>query len=260
MTRRLFIFVDNKERKLYVSPEFNGDKSEYAQRDGALDTCDLAAEDLFRLFEVKTFSDFQKACAEAQQCFHSSLDRPNSAKELLPVTEIEVSQLPNLDADERIFILEGGRLFIAPEDWDGKAESLYERVREAAHGVVSLAQALNRLVTGQGLGGLNYCEGVEISKAESITIDGYLCARSVEQYQGEDNTITKSLIFPDGMQMDVKCCGSKDAPSWTEGVLFDRRGNEVAHTDVFDEFEGKWELVHEGILYTMIIKMEGEPW
>lgn len=80
MTRRLFIFVDNKERKLYVSPEFNGDKSEYAQRDGALDTCDLAAEDLFRLFEVKTFSDFQKACAEAQQCFHSYLDRPNSAK------------------------------------------------------------------------------------------------------------------------------------------------------------------------------------
>ena len=31
-------------------------------------------------------------------------------------------------------------------------------------------------------------------------------------------------------------------------------------TDVFDEFEGKWELVHDGILYTMIIKMEGEPW
>lgn len=94
----------------------------------------------------------------------------------------------------------------------------------------------------------------------NIAIDGYLYARSVEQYQGEDNTITKSVIFPDGMQMDVKCCGSKDEPSWTEGVLFDRRGNEVAHTDVFDEFEGKWELVHDGILYTMIIKMEGEPW
>ena len=54
MTRRLFIYVDNKERKLYVSPEFNGDKSEYAQRGGALDSCDLAEEDLFRLFEVKT--------------------------------------------------------------------------------------------------------------------------------------------------------------------------------------------------------------
>ena len=129
MTRRRFIFVDNKERKLYVSPEFNGDKSEYAQRDGALDTCDLAAEDLFRLFEVKTFSDFQKACAEAQQCFHSYLDRPNSAKELLPVTEIDVSELPNLDADERIFILVEGRQFVAPADWDGRMDSLYEKMR-----------------------------------------------------------------------------------------------------------------------------------
>ena len=130
MTRRLFIYVDNKERKLYVSPEFNGDKSEYAhQRGGALDSCDLAAEDLFRLFEVKTCSDFQKACAEAQRCFHSFLDRPNSTRELLPVTEVEVSELPNLDADERIFILEGGGQFIAPDDWDGRLESLYEKMR-----------------------------------------------------------------------------------------------------------------------------------
>ena len=119
MTRRLFIYVDNKERKLYVSPEFNGDKSEYAQRGGALDSCDLAAED----------SDFQKACAEAQRCFHSFLDRPNSTRELLPVTEVEVSELPNLDADERIFILEGGGQFIAPDDWDGRLESLYEKMR-----------------------------------------------------------------------------------------------------------------------------------
>ena len=53
MTRRLFIYVDNKERKLYVSPEFNGDKSEYAQRGGTLDSCDLTRDELFRLFEVK---------------------------------------------------------------------------------------------------------------------------------------------------------------------------------------------------------------
>ena len=139
-------------------------------------------------------------------------------------------------------------------------ESLYEKVREVFHSIVSLAQALNSLVTGQGHGFLDYCEGFMISRAESDVIDGYLYARSEEQYQGADNTITKSVIFPDGMQMDVKCCGSQDAPSWTEAVLFDRRGNEVAHTDVFDEFEGKWELVHESILYTMIIKMEGEPW
>lgn len=260
MTRRIFIYVDYQERKLYVSPTFNGDKTEYAQRGGTLDTCDLTAEDLFRLFEVKNIPDFQKACSETQRRYHSCLDGADSPKDLLPATEMDVSELPQLHADELIFILENGRQVTAPADWDGRMESLYEKVREVFHSIVSLAQALNSLVTGQGHGFLDYCEGFMISRAESDVIDGYLYARSEEQYQGADNTITKSVIFPDGMQMDVKCCGSQDDPSWTEAVLFDRRGNEVAHTDVFDEFEGKWELVHEGILYTMIIKMEGEPW
>ena len=80
MTRRMFIYVDNKERKLYSSPEFNGDKLEYARRGAALDSCDLTEDELFRLFEVKTFSDFQLACAEALRNFHSFLDSPNSNK------------------------------------------------------------------------------------------------------------------------------------------------------------------------------------
>lgn len=260
MTRRMFIYVDNKERKLYASPEFNGDKSEYTHRGAVLDSCDLTKDELFRLFEVKTFSDFQKACSEAQRHFHSFLDRAVSTKELLPVTEMDVSELPNLYADERVFILEDGRQFVAPADWDGRMESLYEMAREAAHGIVCLAQSLNRLVTGQGLGYLNYCEGIMISRAERDIINGYLYARSEAQYQGKDNTITKSAIFPDGMSMDVKCCGSNDVPSWTEAVLFDRRGNEVAHTEVLDDFEGVWELEHDGILYTTIIKTEGALW
>ena len=102
---------------------------EYARRGAALDSCDLTEDELFRLFEVKTFSDFQLACAEALRNFHSFLDSPNSTKELLPVTEVEVSELPNLDADERIFILDEGRQFVAPADWDGRMDSLYEKMR-----------------------------------------------------------------------------------------------------------------------------------
>ena len=41
MTRRMFIYVDNKGRSLYTSPKFNGDKSEYAQRGVTLDSCAL---------------------------------------------------------------------------------------------------------------------------------------------------------------------------------------------------------------------------
>lgn len=256
MTRRIFIYVDYRGRKLYVSPQFNVDKTEYAQRGGTLDSSDLTSEELFWLFEVKTLPDFQRACAEAQRSYHSFLDVPGSPEKLLPVTEMDVSDLPQLHADELIFILEDGIQVTAPTDWDGRMESLYERVREVFHSIVSLTQSLNRIVTGQGHGFLDYCEGVMLSEAERDVIDGYLYATSEGQYQGDDNTITKSVIFPDGMSMDVKCCGSQDRRSWTEAVLFDQNGNEVASTDVFDEFEGTWDLKHNGILYTSIMKTE----
>lgn len=47
------------------------------------------------------------------------------------------------------------------------------------------------------------------------------------------------------------------SPAMERHLLFDRCGNEVAHTEVFDEFEDIWELEHDGILYTVIIKKEG---
>lgn len=258
MTRRIFIYVDYETRKLYVSPEFNGDKEEYAQRGGALDTCDLTAEELIEIFKVKTLPDFQNAAAEAQRRYHSFLHEPDCPKTLLPVTEMNVSDLPQINADELIFILQDGRQVIAPADWDGQMESLYERVREAFHGIATLAQSLNRLITGQGHGYLDCCEGFMLSRTESDIIEGYLNPKSEEDCQGEDCAISKSVFFPDGMRMDIICCGCKDEPSWTEAVLCDLCGNEVEGTDAHDEFEGTWELMHNGILYTAIVKTEGK--
>ena len=262
MTRRNFIFVDFVGRKLYASPEFNGDRAEYTQRGGTLDSCDLTTEELFRLFEVKTLSDFQNACADAQSCYHSFLDKPGNPKEPLPISEMKVSDLPQLHADELIFILEDGKQIVAPDDWDGQIESLYERVRTLYQRTVSLAQSLNRLLTGQGQGYMDYCEGVMISREESAIIDGYLNAQTEEAYQDEDNTIVNTVVFPDGKRMDVKCCGCQNESSWTEAVLFDEHGNELTCSEVCDEYEGTWDLKHNGILYTAIMKTEGgkSPW
>lgn len=257
MTRRIFIYLDYGRGVLYASPEFNGDKTEYAHRGGALDSCDLTTEELFGLFEVKTLSDFQNACVEAQSCYHSFLDESGTTKKEFPITMMELFELPHLCADELIFILEDGKQIVAPDDWDGRMESLYERVQTLFQRTVSLAQALNRLLTGQGCGYVDYCEGVIISKEESAIIDGYLNAQTEDEYQGEGSTISRSVIFPDGKWMDVKCCGCQDEPSWTEAVLFDQHGREVACSEVSDEFEGTWDLKHDGILYTAIMKTEG---
>ena len=63
---------------------------------------------------------------------------------------------------------------------------------------------------------------------------------------GEDETISETVAFDNGFEMDVKCCGVqfKDGESnlaWTEAVLF-CNGSEVCCTEPCDVFESDWKL------------------
>ena len=87
-------------------------------------------------------------------------------------------------------------------------------------------------------------------------INGYLHAASKDEYQSEDHTITYTVQFPDGKEMDIKCCGTQDGPSWTEAVLFDEYGNQLCCTEPDYSFDGPWELQYEGICYTVNIKTD----
>jgi len=88
-------------------------------------------------------------------------------------------------------------------------------------------------------------------------INGYLTAQTEDEYQGEDNTITYTAKFPDGKEMDIKCCGCRDEASWTEAVLFDERGNELTCTDVEEEFAGLWQLTCQGVTYIAVVTTDG---
>ena len=103
----------------------------------------------------------------------------------------------------------------------------------------------------------HYHVTLEISKAESEVIDRYLAAMDDEDYQGEDATIRHTAVFPDGKQMDIKCCGCQDEPSWTEAVLFDNHGFELCCSDVCDEYLGDWELEYAGVTYSVTVAIEG---
>lgn len=63
-----------------------------------------------------------------------------------------------------------------------------------------------------------------------------------DAYQGEDNTLSVTAHFPDGKEMDVKCCGCQDEASWTEAVLFGKNGCELCCSEPDDEFIGNWML------------------
>ena len=88
------------------------------------------------------------------------------------------------------------------------------------------------------------------------TIHRYLTKepRCPEECQSEDDTIVFTAHYPDKKEMDIKCCGVqyekyKNNTSWTEAVLFDENGAEIACSEPCDEFLGTWELSHNGNIY-----------
>lgn len=103
--------------------------------------------------------------------------------------------------------------------------------------------------------GLEYQTVLYISAAALELINKFLAAETEDEYQGEDNTIIYTVRFPDGKEMDVKCCGCQDDPSWTEAVLFDDQGYQIAYTDVGEVFDGQWELEADGVRYIVDVRV-----
>lgn len=84
---------------------------------------------------------------------------------------------------------------------------------------------------------------VTVSKRDTRNLDYWLTDNSDKSERlYEELTYTKTAVFDDNFQMDIKCCGSNDDTAWTEAVLFDSDGCECSFTEASDEFFGDWEL------------------
>lgn len=72
MTRRKVYFFDTKTKKLYSTPEFNGDKSEFNLFSKRGDSCDKDFDEILKEFEnIKTLEEFESASDKAQSYYHS---------------------------------------------------------------------------------------------------------------------------------------------------------------------------------------------
>ena len=80
-------------------------------------------------------------------------------------------------------------------------------------------------------------------------INKYLTATKKEDFLSEDETISFTAIFPDGKQMDIKCCGSQDESAWAEAVLFNESGHELCCTECYNIITGEWCLEYGGAAY-----------
>lgn len=248
MTRRRFVLANQATQKLYASPEFNGSSEEYTARGACLDTCDISAFELKKLFQVGSFDAFSKACEVAQSHYHSFMDRRTP----FPPVEVSPDHLRGLQADEIIFII-NGELVCATPGWDGSISSLCAHLDN----MVKIAQALIAPSNREESCILQYEQVLKLPNQELATIQKYLHVTREEDYQGKDNTITHTVQFPDGMQMDIKCCGSQDGPSWTEAVLFDSYGQELTFAEVRENYMGSWELQYGGIKYSVFVTNTG---
>ena len=64
----------------------------------------------------------------------------------------------------------------------------------------------------------------------------------------DETTVSATAVFANGMEMDVKLCGSDGSAPWTEAVLF-KCGSEVCCSEPSEEYFGEWKLEYDGITY-----------
>lgn len=103
----------------------------------------------------------------------------------------------------------------------------------------------------------NYREVYKISPREASIIDDYLNTSKDDEYFSENETITHTVHFPDGCQMDIKCCGVDNGPAFTEAVLFDKNGGQLAFTEPEEDYLGTWTLEHNGVTYIAVVETFG---
>lgn len=96
---------------------------------------------------------------------------------------------------------------------------------------------------------VNHTKTLNISQEKADYIRTLLSLTGNEIYDlyglKRDETITETVDFGDGVEMDIKLviCEDEESP-YTEAVLF-KNGSEITHTDVEYDFEGEWVLEYE---------------
>ena len=71
----------------------------------------------------------------------------------------------------------------------------------------------------------------------------------------EDDTLSKTATFDDGIEIDIKLCGADYDYPWTEAVLFEN-GSECCCSEPCEGFVGEWQMEYNGDIYIVIIEVE----
>ena len=111
---------------------------------------------------------------------------------------------------------------------------------------------------------MRYEKTIFIPQEEAKQIHMYLTQEPSceEECLGIEQTISHTVVFEDGTEMDIKCCGvdyheGESNTAWIEAVLF-INGRQVAFTDPSNEFFAEWILKDaDGNVYSVQVVEEG---
>lgn len=240
-----FILIENQTHTLHITPQISAGENGPCARASYSEDCILSMSELISLFHVRNLDSFRQSYTNASQCSRNPL---KIRQDIADISTLDIKRLKEYPADRYFFIIDCVPI-PAPECWDGSLNTFYELVSNMAQ----IAQAVNKLSSTEKNTATVYEQVLPVPNSVLDTIDGYLNATCEEEYQDEDNTITYTAKFPDGKEMDIKCCGCQVDPSWTEAVLFDSQGYQLTYTEPSEEYSGRWELEYGGIKYVVDI-------
>lgn len=105
-----------------------------------------------------------------------------------------------------------------------------------------------------------YRRNIELTAEETKYVRTILTTQPSEEGEcfGETEIFSKTAVFDDGIEMDIKMCGVKYREGesnlpWVEAVLF-KNGSELCCSEPADDMFDEWELEYDGVKYcTMVI-------
>jgi len=104
---------------------------------------------------------------------------------------------------------------------------------------------------------MEYTAVIEVEEAKLKTFEDMLNWKKEDLIKNDMPTLdtikTWTAHFADGCFADVKVNTSED-DVWTEAVLFEGCGYELAHTEVCDNIRGEWEFEVDGDTYKVEVK------
>jgi hypothetical protein len=98
-----------------------------------------------------------------------------------------------------------------------------------------------------------------VPRKTAVQMEQY-CKAPTDDNLPKDGVIFDEEVRFDGHFMVIQVCTSGDPQTescWTQGVLFDRAGNECGCTDVGESFLGEYQVDHDGTTY--IVEVVAAP-